>query len=113
MGCGMETAVTEFRPSYRRAVKMQASLAVLGFVFALLAWLLDAHIGWLVGGLLLGAVVPFTLIVIMPTNKTLLDPALDMSLAQPLLVRWGRLHLVRSVLGLIAFVIFLLLLAQS
>jgi hypothetical protein len=32
---------------------------------------------WLVGGIVLGAVIPFTLIVILPTNKQLLSPALD------------------------------------
>jgi hypothetical protein len=59
-----------------------------------------------VGGLLLGAVIPFTLVVIMPTNKCLLEPALDKSseFAQQLLVRWGKLHAVRSVLSVVALV---------
>ena len=38
----------------------------------------------LIAGLLLGLVVPFTLIVILPTNKGLLDPA---STAAPLRLR--------------------------
>ena len=32
---------------------------------------------WAVAGVLLGSVIPFTLIVILPTNKQLLNPALD------------------------------------
>ena len=41
-----------------------------------------------------GEVIPLTLIVIAPTNKQLLDPALDKDshLAKRLLLRWGRLH---------------------
>lgn len=38
---------------------------------------MGASVAWLVGGLVLGALVPFTLIVIMPTNKRLLDARLD------------------------------------
>ena len=54
-----------------------------------------------VGALLLGAVVPFTLVVIFPTNTRLLDPALDPrgTEASQLLRQWGRLHAVRSALS--------------
>jgi Domain of unknown function (DUF1772) len=54
---------------------------------------------------------PFTLIVILPTNKRLLSPTLDKrSLeADRLLARWGRLHAVRSVLSGLALLLFLYL----
>jgi hypothetical protein len=50
------------------------------------------------------AVIPFTLLVIFPTNKKLLDPSLDKSseLASKRLARWARLRSVRSVRGLIS-----------
>jgi hypothetical protein len=50
---------------------------------------------------LLGSVIPFTLIVILPTNKQLLSAALDRRSAETerLLARWGMLHAVRSVLS--------------
>lgn len=50
-------------------------------------------------------VIPFTLVVILPTNKRLLDPGLDRSSAEAaaLLARWGQLHAVRSVLSTVAF----------
>lgn len=72
MSCGNEVALREFAPSYRRATLMQASLAIVGCLTGLWsAWVLeDAWVG--AGALLLGAVVPFTLIVILPTNKLLL-----------------------------------------
>jgi len=56
---------------------MQASLAVVGLLSSIAAWLAGASVLWVVGGVLLGSVIPFTLIVILPTNKRLLSPALD------------------------------------
>jgi hypothetical protein len=103
--CGTELALREFEPSYRRAAVMQASLAAIGFPAAVMAWYQGRGLVVLVGGLLLGAVIPFTLLVIFPTNKRLLDPGLDRRSAEAaeLLERWGRLHAVRSVLGGLAF----------
>jgi hypothetical protein len=65
------------------------------------------------GAISLGAVVPFTLIVILPTNKQLLDQALDPrgKKAADLLARWGRLHMTRSALSSVAFAVFLIRLA--
>jgi uncharacterized membrane protein len=107
--CGTELAATEFGPSYRRATWMQAPLAALGFLAALLAWTQGSGLPVLVGGVLLGLVIPFTLIVIAPTNKRLLDSTLDRtSVAADLLGRWGRLHAVRTALSLLAFAILVL-----
>jgi hypothetical protein len=110
MKCGATLAVTEFGPSYHRAAIMQASLAVIGFLTATAAWLMGASGWWLVGGILLVAVVPYTLVAIMPTNKELLNPDLDKDsvLAHRLLRKWNRLHVVRSLLSFIAFLIFAL-----
>jgi hypothetical protein len=111
MKCGTDLAVTEFAPSYKRAAMMQAPLAAVGFLSGSGAWWLGGHFLWAAGGVLLGAVLPLTLIVIAPTNKQLLDPGLDKDspLAQRLLIRWGRLHSIRTILGALAFVMFLIL----
>jgi uncharacterized membrane protein len=103
--CGTALAATEFGPSYRRATFMQASLAAVGFLAALLAWAQGAGPAVLFGGIVLGLVIPFTLIVILPTNKRLLDPTLDRGSpeAAALLERWGRLHAVRTVASAVAF----------
>jgi hypothetical protein len=110
MKCGARLAVTEFGPSYHRAAVMQASLAIIGFLTATAAWLMGASGWWLVGGILLVAVVPYTLVAIMPTNRQLLNPDLDKDsvLAHRLLRKWNRLHVVRSLLSFIAFLIFAL-----
>ncbi len=109
MSCGRELAVREFGPSYARASVMQATLAILGCLIGLIAaWSLH-DLTTAISAALLGLVVPFTLIVIFPTNKQLLAPSLDASSenAGALLARWNRLHAVRSVLSGAAFALFL------
>ncbi|MGQ0593767.1 MAG: DUF1772 domain-containing protein [Gammaproteobacteria bacterium] len=73
------------------------------------AWAAGSGVWWLIGGLLLGSVIPFTLLVIMPTNNRLVNPDLDKGseFARQLLFRWGKLHVVRSVLSVLALIIFL------
>ena len=109
MQCGVEIAATEFPPSYRRAMVMQATCAAVGLLSSLAAWLAGASFWWFVAGVLLGSVIPFTLIAILPTNKMLLSPTLDRRSTEAghLLTRWGRLHAVRSVLSGLALLLFL------
>jgi hypothetical protein len=111
---GTRNALTEFAPSYKRATVTQVSLAILGFLSALIAWRSRSDTRWLIGGGLLVSVIPFTALVILPTNKKLLDPAManDVDLAEKLLTRWGRLHSVRSALSLASLLVFLSLLAK-
>jgi len=108
LSCGVELAVTEWRPSYKRGTAMQAPLAAIGSLAALVSWWFDLGLGWLIGGLLLLLIIPFTLIVILPTNKRLESRELDLRSEEAgwLLRRWGRLHAVRSILSTLAFVIF-------
>ena len=107
--CGTALAVAEFAPSYRRGAVMQPLLAALAFLAAIGVWLTSGKSAWLLGAILIVTVIPFTLLAILPTNKKLLDPSLDRNSdsARQLLIRWGRLHAVRTVLSLVAFVIFL------
>jgi hypothetical protein len=111
MQCGVELAATEFVPSYRRATVMQVPCAAVGLLSCVAAWLGGASFWWLVAGALLGSVIPFTLFVILPTNKLLLSPTLDKQSVETerLLARWGRLHAVRSVLSGLALLLFLYL----
>jgi hypothetical protein len=108
--CSTATALEEWRPSYRRATVMQAILAGAGTLLCIAAWMSGDGGAWLAAGLLLGAAIAFTLTVLWPTNKRLEDPALDPSgeEARRLLERWGRLHAVRSALGLAALLLALL-----
>jgi hypothetical protein len=115
VSCGIEAAIREFGPSYHRGAIMQASLAVLGAVAGLVAGWQQHDRTTASAALLLGSLVPFTLIVILPTNKRLLDPALrghDVEGGR-LLARWGWLHAVRTIVSTVAFVMFLTQLASA
>jgi Domain of unknown function (DUF1772) len=103
-----------WKPSYHRATFMQASLAVVGCASGLLAWSMGAERHWLCSSLLLGVVVPFTLIVIRPTNKRLEDSGRDLTSPETrrLLERWGWLHAVRTTLSVIASAVILELLIK-
>ena len=114
MEAGTQLALTEFAPSYKRATVVQVALAIVGFLSSVGAWRSRSDARWLVGGGLLVAVIPFTMVAILPTNKRLLDPATarDLELAEHLLTRWGRLHAVRSMASLASLLLFVCLLGQ-
>lgn len=114
MACGPPMAVAQFRTSYPRAAWLQGGLAVVGCLAAIAAWLGGARGGWLAAGLLLGLVVPYTFVVVMPTNRRLLDTALppDVPETRRLLRRWGALHAVRTLVGLGAALAMVSLLAR-
>ena len=109
ISCGAPLAVAEWRPSYKRGTRMQAPLALIGSLAALAVWWFQGGAAWLVGGVLLLLIVPFTLVVIFPTNKRLESQELDLHSeeASRLLRRWGRLHAIRSILSGMAFLAFL------
>lgn len=115
ISCGTQLALTQWRPSYKRATLMQVPLALIGSLSAFVAWGFERRTAWLVGGLFLLLVIPFTLVVIQPTNKQLesreLDPRSEK--AGRLLQRWGRLHGIRSTLSGAAFLLFLSALAMK
>lgn len=106
--CGTELAATVFGPSYRRAAVMQASLALVAAISGLVVALSGDSLPWYIGAVLIFSVVPFTFIVIMPTNKQLLSPGESQSPAEThrLLTKWGRLHAVRSILSFVAAALY-------
>ena len=100
--------LTEWKPSYKRGATMQAPLALVGFVLGLLAWWQTSHPGFLVGAIAIIAPWPWTLIVIKPTNDALLATEPDRAGPQSraLIVKWGGIHAVRTVLGGLATAAF-------
>ena len=102
--------LTEWIPSYKRGFAMQAPLAAIGFLLGVLAWWQTADWLWLLGALVLVANWPYTLIGIMPLNRRIMAirPEEANAASTALITRWGKLHAVRTALGLSATVIFLI-----
>lgn len=107
LSCTLDVALAEFRPSYSRAAVMQVILAIAGGAAAIGAYFLGRGVSTLVAGIVLATVIPWTLIVIMPVTLQLLDetrtpetPDTDV-----LLKKWGSLHNVRTVAGILALII--------
>jgi hypothetical protein len=109
LGLDDASLLREWKPSYKRGFAMQASLAVLGFVLASAAWYVTSNWLWLIGGLVLLANWPFTLLAIMPTNNLLMaiPPEQAGPRSRELILKWGGLHAVRSALGAISTLLLL------
>ncbi|KUM27999.1 hypothetical protein AU467_13890 [Mesorhizobium loti] len=99
----------EWQPSYKRGAAMQASIAAIACLLGLVAWWRAGSLAYLVGAVLIILPWPWTLIVMMATNKALsaMDAAAVNPQARALIVRWGNLHLVRAALGVLATLAFL------
>src|SRR5919112_6028850 len=92
----------QWKPSYKRGYVMQASLAVSSGIAAILAFARDSHPVWIVGAVLILANWPYTMFGILPLNNQLMalsENAAD-ARSTEMLRKWGRLHAVRTGLGL-------------
>jgi len=85
---------------------MQASLAIVGGVLGLVAYFGSLDWRWLLGAAVLLANWPYTIFVIMPTNRHLMNTPAEAE-TRRMLERWGALHAGRGALGLVATLIFL------
>ena len=100
--------LAQWQPSYGRALPIQSGLAIIGGVFGMAAWYFSRDWLWIAGSVALLANWPFTLLAIMPINKKLQAIRPDQAGAESrtLLLAWGKLHNVRSVLGLASTLLF-------
>ena len=101
--------LTEWKPSYKHGLAMQAPLAIVGFFLGLIAWWYSGNWRWLVGALLMITNWPYTLLGIMPTNHRLeaIPPDRAGPDARALIVKWGGLHAIRGGFGALATLAFL------
>jgi Domain of unknown function (DUF1772) len=101
--------LAEWKLAYKRGYMMQASLAIVGGVLGLVAFLSTFEWRWLLGAVVLLANWPYTIFLIMPTNRHLMDTAPEAATAETrqMIRQWGILHAGRSALGLIATLVFL------
>ena len=117
LGLDDRPLLAQWKPAYQRGFTMQAPLALIGFVLGMLAWWLTRGPGdsstngkaFIVGAVLMLANWPWTILGIMPVNRILMatKPEDAGPQTRALIVKWNRLHAVRTALGCLAIVAFL------
>ena len=109
MGLDDRNLLKQWKPSYEAGYTMQASLAAVSGALGFVAAWTTRDWRWLAGAALILVNWPYTLIGVMPTNRKLEGTAdVDAGrLSRALLVKWGRLHAVRTALGLAAVLAYL------
>jgi hypothetical protein len=101
--------LAQWKASYPRGYKMQASLAALSGAFGLVAaWQSHSWL-WFAGAVLILANWPYTLIMVKPTNDEIgaIDTKAAGAASRALIVKWARLHGVRTALGILATGVFI------
>jgi hypothetical protein len=107
--------LAEWKPAYKRGYMMQAPLAVIGLILGIAAWWLTDRMAFLEGAVLMVANWPWTLIGMMPINKALMATELEDAgtNSRTLIIKWSKLHAVRTLLGVLAVLAFLIALGHK
>lgn len=102
--------LAQWQASYPRALRLQASLALGGFFFGLLAAYWAGKALYITGALFSIANWAVTYRYIMPVNRLLVaaDPDTADAATRALLEKWNLLHASRTALGFLAVVCFFL-----
>jgi hypothetical protein len=102
------SALLQWQPAYRSGYAMQGPLAAIAFALGVVAWWDVGGWQWLAGALVMIANWPYTLLVMAPLNNRLMamTEANAGDASTEMIRRWGRLHAVRTVLGVIGTALF-------
>jgi len=109
VGLDARSLLKEWKPSYAGGFVMQGSLAVASALLGLSAAWLTMDWRWVVGAVLIVANWPYTLLGMMPTNNRLKEISENDAgpVSRSMIETWGRLHAVRTSLGIAATVAYM------
>jgi len=104
LALGDVALLQEWKPSYAKGLEMQATLALLSGLLGFAGYYFEHRSAAAIGACLMLANWPYTLLVIAPTNRKLGAIADEDAgpRSRALIRKWGKLHAVRSLLGLAA-----------
>ena len=110
-----QALLKQWKPSYARGFAVQATLAVISAAFGFIASWQLADWRWALAAALILANWPYTLFVMMPTNKRIAAWPLQQANAElrALIEKWGKLHAIRTMLGVAATAGYLTLAATA
>ena len=105
------SAVEFFKPFFDKTHILVLILSIFVTILALVYSIFTGDLWWVGVSLLLHLNGPYTLLFMMPINKRLMDENVDPLSEQTAndLKRWGKLHLVRTFLNGIIFLVFIVL----
>jgi Anthrone oxygenase len=114
LGLDEPALLAEWKVACRRGFALQAPLAFLGFALGTLVWYCTGQLLFFIGVLLMIANWPWTLLIMMPTNKKIMGTPLEEAgpETRDRIVKWNGLHATRTFLGCLAVFAFLLALVR-
>ena len=109
LGLDDRNLLKEWKPSYAGGLAMQSSLAAVSGVLGLVAAWITKDWRWVIGAALIIANWPYTLLGMAPTNNNLKGISENDAgpISRTIIETWGRLHAVRTSLGIAATVAYL------
>lgn len=115
MASAREVAVGFFDPFFHKSAHFQLVVALLVLAVSLALSLLGAGWLWVIGGAVLQLSGPYTIKILMPLNNRIMNKSADIHSEQMGrdLAAWGGLHMPRTVLAGVVFVLFAYLATQG
>ena len=100
---------TQWVESYKRGFKLQAPLALVCGLMGLIAFHISRDWRWTLGAALILTNMPYSILMMMPLNRKLLATSSNSADTEIALAieTWGKLHIVRTLLGACATAVYL------
>lgn len=108
MASSREVAVGFFKPFFHKSAHFQMIVSVIVLVVSLIISIMSGVWLWLIGAVILQLSGPYTIKILMPVNNRIMDENADIHTEQMTadLAGWGKLHMPRTILAGVVFVLF-------